>query len=105
LIALAIASVRISECRSEPPIDLDREPKSDIGVFRTVSGCDSLEQNSYSLVTLRFGLPSYEHESRSISLGVFVMFAKKVVDDFCLRVTDAKSFLRESHKVKGVQEK
>ena len=46
--------------------------------------------NSYNAVTLGFGLPSYETGPKNIALRVFVIFAKKMFDEFCLKVINAK---------------
>jgi hypothetical protein len=51
--------------RGEPPIDLDMDPKNDVGFFGAVSDCDSTRTNGYNFVTLGLGLPSYEHGVRA----------------------------------------
>jgi len=93
---------RMRNC--ERPINLGMDPKNDVGFFGVVPSCDSPER----IVTTLLLYPSSYlamKRTRSVSLRVFLMSAKKVFDAFCLRVTNEKSFLRETYKVKGAQKK
>ena len=75
--------------RCEPRINLDRDPKNDVGFFGAIFGCHSPERIVTTLLLLALGCLATTR-SKSVSLRIFVSFAKKVFDEVCLRVTNEK---------------
>ena len=65
------------------------DPKNDVSFFVAISGCDSPERIVTTLLLLASDCLATTG-SKSVSLRVFVSFAKKVFDEFCLSVTNQK---------------
>jgi hypothetical protein len=77
--------------RCEPRINLDMNPKNDVGFFGAISGCHSPERIVTTLLLLALGCLATTR-SKSVSLRVFGSFAKKVFDEFSLEAIDEKFF-------------